>query len=93
MTFADWISILVTIAFVLNSYLYNLQEKRHKDEIERIHDSYKEERQELLDRIMANNITEYKTARSEANVTRSPNSNFLKDRMTKAAQDYVDFDQ
>ena len=53
----------------------------HQDEIFEIHESYKEERKELLDRIMANNIHEFKTARQETEIKRSASGNFLLDRM------------
>lgn len=80
--------VIVVLAFIILNLV-----QLHKRELTSIIEESREEREKLLDRIMANNITEYKTARNEANVNRSPNSNFLKDQMTKAAQNYVDFDQ
>ena len=66
------------LVFILNA----MQERRHRKETDRIHESYKAERQELLDRIMANNIHEFKSVNGQP-IKRSETGNFLKDRMTK----------
>jgi hypothetical protein len=94
---------IYTFLYLCLFALMRWQDRIHRKEIEEIHENYDEKRQklldyfaeerrELLDRIMANNITEFKTARNEANVKRSENGNFIKDQMDRAVQKYVDMD-
>lgn len=76
------------IGFVVVSYfsifLFDRRKDReHREEIERVHESYKIERQALLDRIMANNIHEFKGATGQLEVKKSSSGNFLVDRMEK----------
>jgi competence protein ComGC len=78
-------------SFIIISILYNLQINKLQKENERIHQSYQEERQELLDRIMSNNIHEFKGATGKASVKRSESGNFLMDRMTASIKkQYLD---
>lgn len=85
----DGIVLSVTIVVCL-IYIY-LVDREHRKTIQKIHEDYKEERTALLDRIMANNITEFKTARQDAQVKRSGSGNFLKDRMQAAVKNqYLD---
>lgn len=85
--------VYITIACCVTFYLIaNGMEKKHRKEIERIHESYASERKELLDRIMANNIQEFKSARAETEIKRSETGNFLKDRMEQQARAYVDLE-
>lgn len=86
----DWLSYAVIVSYVLTYVLMSRVEAAHKKEIEQIHLSYKEERAALLDRIMANNITEFKTARQDAQIIRSESGNFLKDRMTAAMKHHIE---
>jgi hypothetical protein len=78
--------LLAQLAINVAAILYlNRMVSEYREEITEIHEAYREERKELLDRIMANNITEFKTARQETDVKRSGSGNFLLDRMTKHA--------
>jgi len=79
----QWID-LVGVLLIYGISLY--ENGAHKKEIEHIHESYAEERKELLDRIMANNIHEYQAARGEYTVKKSETGNFLRDRFEKTAQ-------
>jgi thiosulfate reductase cytochrome b subunit len=87
----DWFVVLYAVTCVLTYVLHGLQEKRHRKEIDRIHESYKEERQELLDRIMANNIHEFKSVNG-APTKRSETGNYLKDRMVKETMKQFDME-
>jgi hypothetical protein len=80
---SDWLGYLVVISYMLSYYLIYLKDKVHRQEIEKIHETYQEERQELLDRIMANNIHEFKSVTGSSSIKRSETGNFLKDRMTQ----------
>ena len=86
MTFSDWIFAVNWIGWIVVYILFNRLDKQHLKEIERIHLSYKEERQELLDRIMANNIHEYKAHNGNLNVKKSETGNFLVDRMERSVK-------
>lgn len=70
--------LLVTAIIVLSD--------RHKRDIARIHKETAEERQILLDRIMSNNIHEYKGAAGEKPVIRSESGNFYRDKMLQVAK-------
>lgn len=68
-------------------------ERLHRAENDRLHEIYAEERKALLDRIMANNIHEYKAASGLANVKKSESGNFLVDRMAKSIKNqFQDFE-
>jgi hypothetical protein len=77
---SDWVFIIIVLSYTLLGYFFTWAERLHKQEIERLHESYKEERQELLDRIMANNIHEFKSVNGSPG-KRSETGNYLKDRM------------
>lgn len=89
----DWLSYTVILSFVLTYVLIARTEKEHKKEIDRIHESYREEREELLDRIMSNNVHEFKTATQQANIKKSPSGNYLVDQMKQTvAHKYTDIE-
>lgn len=81
---------LIVLSYVFSMGAFMFQDKLHKKEVNHIHETYAVERQELLDRIMANNITEFKTSRQESDVRRSQTGNYLRDRMEKSALRYID---
>ena len=83
---SSWFPYFVTLSYGVIYYLFLLTEKRHRREVEGLHEAYKDERQQLLDRIMANNIQEFKTANGLANVKKSESGNFLLDRMNATAK-------
>lgn len=76
---------VIYMAFMLWMHLEN------KKELQRVYKEWHEERQSLLDRIMANNIHEYKSVTGSP-VKRSPSGNFLKDRMVETAKLYTDLE-
>lgn len=80
---SDWLQFGVILSYALSYVLIYLKDKAHRLEIDKIHETYQAERQELLDRIMANNIHEFKSATGALTTKRSETGNFLKDRMTK----------
>lgn len=51
---------------------------------------HKKERNSLLDRIMANNIHEFKASQQEQNIKRSESGNYLLDSMKKTLKDRRD---
>lgn len=73
---------LLTALIVLIAYCMLLHQ-RHEKEIHELYEKAAEERKELLDRIMANNIHEFKAATQAAQVKKSSSGNFLVDRMEK----------
>lgn len=89
---SDWLAAAYTFVLVLGVVVDHLKEKRHRKEIDSIHESYKKEREELLDRIMANNIHEFKGATNKTPIKRSETGNFLKDRMEKTMKDFYEID-
>lgn len=74
-------------------YLLLHQGKRHRQHIDKIHEDIREERNALLDRIMANNIHEFKGATGQVEVKRSESGNFLVDRMERSIKkQYQEFE-
>jgi len=72
---------------------YKKLERLHRAENNRLHEIYSEERKALLDRIMANNIHEFKAATQAAPVKKSESGNFIVDRMTKSIKNqFPDFE-
>lgn len=65
-------------------YLLLHQGKRHRQNVDKIHEDFRDERRELLDRIMANNIHEFKSMTGQVEVKKSQSGNFLVDRMEKS---------
>lgn len=88
----DWWFATVWVSWIAIYLLRVWEERKHKQEIERIHESYAEERKELLDRIMANNMAEFKTMTGSIPTKRSETGNFLKDRMTKEIMKQFDME-
>jgi hypothetical protein len=88
----DWLFASVWLSYIAIYGLRVWEERKHKQEIERIHESYAEERKELLDRIMANNMQEFKTLTNAAPTKKSETGNFLKDRMTKEIMKQFDME-
>lgn len=80
---SDWSFLIIILSYTILGFLFTWLERIHKSEIEGLHESYKEERQALLDRIMANNLHEFKSASGQYPAKRSETGNFLKDRMAK----------
>jgi hypothetical protein len=67
--------------------------ERHKEDMYDIYMEHQSEREKLLDRIMSNNIHEYKAADGLKDVKRSESGNFLVDRMEKTIKNkYSDLD-
>lgn len=74
------------LQFIINSLCVSaiiLLYERQRRQIREIYKDIAEEREELLDRIMANNIHEYKSASGQSPTIRSENNNYLVDRMKK----------
>lgn len=67
---------------IFGLFLYN--DKLHKENLADVHKAYQEERKELLDRIMANNIHEFKAVNGQIPVKKSESGNFLVDRMERS---------
>lgn len=77
---------MVTVNLIINLILFVfiiMMNQKHNDDIREIHKEQAEERAKLLDRIMSNNIQEYKAATGQKDVKRSKSGNFLVDRMEK----------
>jgi hypothetical protein len=88
---SEWLGYAVILSYVMTYILQAWIEKEHKKEIDRIHESYREEREELLDRIMSNNVHEFKAVTQQADVKRSSSGNYLIDRMkTTVANKYTE---
>lgn len=86
--------VLSFIGIVLTMYilLYRL-EKGYRKEIQEIREAYYEREKELLDRIMANNIHEFKSLTGQIPTKKSENGNFLVDRMERTIKkQYSDFE-
>lgn len=66
---------------------------RHKRDTAKIHKEASEERQALLDRIMSNNIHEFKAASGQTFTKRSESGNFLIDRMTAKPTHFTDLEE
>lgn len=79
----DFVTIVHTVINLTMLMLFLWSERLHKKEIDEVHRSYKEERAALLDRIMANNIHEYKSLSEKIPAKKSETGNFLVDRMNK----------
>jgi hypothetical protein len=77
---------VIYLAFIFRMHF------EHKREIAVLYKETHEERNALLDRIMANNIHEYKAASGQSNVKRSESGNFLKDRMERSVKQYIEID-
>lgn len=82
----NWIAILYGACFAGFYLLQCAQDRKNVKEIQRIHDEYRKERQELLDRIMSNNIAEFKSMSGAIPTKKSENGNFLVDRMERSIQ-------
>lgn len=74
--------LLLSVVILLIAALM-MEHRQHKQDMDELNAMFHEEREKLLDRIMANNIHEYKAASGVQNVQRSDTGNFLKDRMTE----------
>lgn len=94
---SDWTVIFVACSYIILYFLREWEEKKHRAEIMRMNDVCREEinevlesaraeREELLDRIMANNIQEFKSASGQIPVKRSESGNYLVDRMQATLQ-------
>jgi hypothetical protein len=89
---STWGVVVIVIAMATIVFLFCLGENLHRDELENVHKMYKAEREDLLNRIMANNIHEYQSAAGKLEVKRSETGNYLKDRMAQAAKQYKDLE-
>jgi uncharacterized hydantoinase/oxoprolinase family protein len=74
--------ILISVNILLIGTIVFMGE-RHSDDLADLYEVHQEEREKLLDRIMANNIQEYKTANGLNDIKRSNSGNYLVDRMEK----------
>lgn len=89
----DWLWLAVIVSYVLTFVLIRKTEIVHKQEIDRIHETYRAEREELLDRIMSNNVHEFKAVTQQTDVKKSSSGNFLVDRMKHTvANKYTDIE-
>lgn len=80
---------MLTLQFAFNILLVTAiiaLSDRHKRDLSKIYKEAQEERQVLLDRIMSNNIHEYKGAAGEKPVIRSESGNFYRDKMLQVAK-------
>jgi hypothetical protein len=85
--------IYLLTALIASVGLFIWNHEQHKKEVKEIYQKAHDERKELLDRIMANNIHEYKAASGIAQVKKSESGNFLVDRMTKGIKSqFQDFE-
>lgn len=84
---------MLTLQFAFNILLVTaiiVLSDKHKRDIEKVYQETHEERQKLLDRIMANNIQEYKAANGQLEVKRSATGNYLADRMLRKSSRFDD---
>ena len=89
----DWLWLAVIVSYVLTFVLIRRTEQLHRIETDYLHEVYRLEREELLDRIMSNNVHEFKAATHQADVKKSTSGNFLVDRMKHSvAKQYTDIE-
>lgn len=68
--------------------------EKHKKDLQNVYREHAEEREALLDRIMSNNIHEFKATNGQSPVKRSPSGNYLMDRMKVAyTKDFDELDE
>lgn len=89
----SWDVIFVACSYIVIYFMMQHEERKHRQELLRMNDACNEEiklvreearieREELLDRIMSNNIQEYKVMTQQKENKRSESGNFLVDRMS-----------
>lgn len=72
--------------------LFIMAEKHNRD-LKKAYEKAQEERKELLDRIMSNNIQEFKAVNGNADIKRSENGNYIVDRMQQSIRSkFTDLD-